>query len=83
MQVTLSITRKNFKSVIFWACYILFFLFNVTLITDSYREYEDKAGNIFLVFTIVLGLLGLAIYFIGRAKKRRKAAITTESVERT
>lgn len=82
MQVTLSITRKNFKSVIFWTSYILFFLFNVTLITESYREYEDKAGDIFLVFSIVLGLFGLAIYFIGRAKKQRNSAITTESVER-
>ena len=54
MQVTLSITRKNYKSVVFWITYILFFLFAATLVTESYREYEDKAGNIFLVFTIAL-----------------------------
>lgn len=82
MQVTLSITRKNYKSVIFWTSYILFFLFNMTLSIDSYREYEDKAGNIFLILAIALGLVGLGIYFIGRAKKQRKSAITTESVER-
>lgn len=71
MQVTLSITKKNYKSVTFWTSYILFFLFSLTLVTESYREYEDKAGDIFLIFTIALGLVGLAIYFIGRSKKRR------------
>lgn len=82
MKVTLSITRENFKSVVFWTCYTLFFLFNVTLITESYREYEDKAGDIFLVFTIILAVVGLGIYFVGRAKNKRNSTIATEPVER-
>ena len=73
MDIHFSINRKSAGPLISWILYILFFLFCVTLATESYAEYEYIAGNIFSAITAVIGVLGMGFYFILR--NRRKKAI--------
>ena len=79
MDIHFSITTKSIKPFILWGVYILFFLFCVTLATESYAEYEYIAGNIFSVITAVIGILGMGIYFLSR--NRRKKVIQSQSAE--
>jgi hypothetical protein len=79
MDIHLSITRKSTKPLILWGLYILFFLFCVTLATESYAEYEYIAGNIFSVITAVIGVLGIGLYFFFRI--RSKKAIHSQLAE--
>ena len=68
MEFVISITRENRKRFIGWSMYILFFLFNISLAWESYVEYETKAGNIFSGITVVLGIVGILIYFYLRSR---------------
>lgn len=72
MELKLSISRTSIKSIILWGLYILFFLFNLSLTLESYREYEYIAGNIFLAITVALGVLGIGIFFILKMKSRKE-----------
>jgi|GEM_PF-4146057 len=76
MDIHFSITTKIIKPFILWGLYILFFLFCVTLATESYAEYEYIAGNIFSVMTAVMGVLGIGLYIFLRI--RRKKAIHSQ-----
>ena len=71
MEIKLTLSRINIKPLILWGAYILFFLFNLSLTLESYREYEYIAGNIFLAITVALGVLGVGLFFILRAKSRK------------
>ena len=68
MELVISITRENRKRVIGWSMYILFFLFNISLAWESYVEHEAKAGNIFSGIVVVLGVVGILIYFYLRSR---------------
>ena len=71
MEIKLTLSRTNIKPLILWGAYILFFLFNLSLTLESYREYEYIAGNIFLAITAAIGVLGVGLFFILRAKSRK------------
>lgn len=72
MELVISITRENRKRVIFWSIYTLFFLFNISLAWESYVEHETKAGHIFSGIVVVLGIVGILIYFYLRSKNSDK-----------
>jgi hypothetical protein len=72
MEMKLTISRANIKPIILWGTYILFFLFNLSLTLESYREYEYIAGDIFLVITSVLGFLGMGIFFVLKMKSKKE-----------
>ena len=71
MKVVIDINKNNWKKFACWTLYLLFFLFNVTLITESYNEYEQKAANIFIVVTSIIGLFGVAAFFIQKSKGKK------------
>lgn len=71
MDINLSITKKSIKPMILWGGYILFFLFCFSLATESYREYEYIAGNIFSVITAVVGVIGIALFFFLMVRRKK------------
>ena len=71
MDINISITKSSIKPLILWGMYILFFLFCVTLATESYEEYEYIAGNIFSVIAAAVAAIGIALYFVMRIKRKR------------
>lgn len=71
MKITIDINKNNRKAVTLWTVYTLFFLFNLTLVTESYREYEPIAAERFIVVTTIVGLIGLAAFFIQRTNKKK------------
>jgi hypothetical protein len=71
MDINISITKKSIKPLILWGMYILFFLFCITLATESYAEYEYIAGNIFSVIAVAVAAIGIALYFVVRMKRRK------------
>lgn len=72
MEIKLSITKSNIKSIILWIAFILFFLFSLSLTLESYAEYEYKAGDIFLAISVLAGVIGLGLFLYSRIKSRVK-----------
>lgn len=72
MKISIDINRNNIKPITVWTAYILFVLFNVSLIIDSYREYEPIAAGRFIVVTGIIVLVGLIAFLIRRSKKNTR-----------
>lgn len=71
MEIKLTVSRESIKPIILWGTYILFFLFNLSLTLESYREYEYIAGYIFFAITAALGILGIGLYFFFKVKSKK------------
>ncbi|MDR2820142.1 MAG: hypothetical protein LBB60_06405 [Desulfovibrio sp.] len=55
------ILRLNGKELSFWAIWLVIVLLGLSLVVESYAEYEARAGICFAVLTAVVAVLGILL----------------------